>query len=101
MAQNPLDIFKGKDDDLLEYIESGRELALSDGALSKKIKLLIAVALDAAHGAENGTKSLALQAKQNGASNEEIMEAIRVAGFIAGVGAIYTSARALKDVIDS
>lgn len=101
MAQNPLDIFKDQDNELLEYAAAGRELAFSEGALSTKHKLLIAVALDAAHGAENGTKSLALQAKAKGATNEEILEAIRVAGFISGVGAVYTSARALKGVIDS
>ena len=98
MNANPLDIIKKVDNELFENMSKTREMTFEDGALSKKNKLLIALALDAAHGAVNGVKSLALQAMQNGATKEEIMEAIRVANYVSGAGSVYTSANALKDV---
>jgi alkylhydroperoxidase/carboxymuconolactone decarboxylase family protein YurZ len=42
-----------------------------NGALSRKIKLLIALAFDAAHGAESGVRALALAAQKEGATPEE------------------------------
>lgn len=98
MSFNPLEAIESNDKNLFQHIQNGRSLAFDDGALSKKQKLLIAVALDAAHGAVNGVQSLALQAFEAGASTEELMEAIRVAGFISGAGAIYTAAAGLKDL---
>lgn len=65
-------------------MSSSRELALKDGALSVKHKLLIALALDASLGAANGVKSLAGQAMAAGATKEEIFEALRVAYHISG-----------------
>lgn len=98
MSKNPLDIIKKNDEELFNSISSTRELAFKDGALSAKNKLLIAIALDAAHGAVNGVKSLAIQALNAGASKEEIMDALRVSYFISGVGSIYTAAQGLNDV---
>ena len=98
MAADPLDVIKKADSQLFENISKTREMTLEDGALSKKHKLLIALALDAAHGTENGVKSLALQAMENGATKEEIMEAVRVANFISGAGCVYTAANALRDL---
>jgi len=98
MPMHPLDIIKTNDPALFENVEKTRFLALEDGALSKKHKLLIALALDAAHGAEAGVKSLAAQALQSGATKEEILEAVRVAGYIGGVGSVYTAANAFRDL---
>ena len=98
MSANPLDIIKKVDSELFDNISKTREISLEDGALSKKNKILIAIALDASHGAVNGVKSLASLAMQNGATKEEIMEAIRVANYISGVGSVYTAANALKDI---
>jgi AhpD family alkylhydroperoxidase len=98
MNANPLDIIKKSGSDLFENISKTREMTLEDGALSKKNKLLIALALDAANGAVNGVKSLASQAMQNGATKEEIMEAVRVANYVSGAGSVYTAANALKDI---
>ena len=50
-----------------------------DGALPRKVKLMIAIAIDAAYGAANGVKSLAQSATKAGATKEEITEALRVA----------------------
>lgn len=99
MAFNPLDPIKNNDADLFQQIEAGRALAFEDGALDKKQKLLIAVALDASHGAVNGVRSLASQAMQAGASKQEVMEALRVAAFISGAGSMYTAAEALREFL--
>jgi alkylhydroperoxidase/carboxymuconolactone decarboxylase family protein YurZ len=98
MAENPLQILEKVDPELLKLVQNTNTLALTDGALPKKFKLLIAMALDAAHGTVDGVRSLAGQAMKAGATKEEVAEAIRVAQYISGVGSVYTAARAFKDL---
>ncbi len=98
MAENPLKTFEKLDPKLLKLVEDNRQLALSDGVLPKKFKLLIAMVLDASQGAVGGVTSLARAAMQAGASKEEIAEALRVAHYITGAGSIYTAARALNEL---
>jgi alkylhydroperoxidase/carboxymuconolactone decarboxylase family protein YurZ len=101
MAENPLKIFEKLDPELLKLVDNTKALALNDGALPRRIKLLIAMALDASKEAVEGVKSLAEQALKAGATKEEITEALRVADYICGVGCVYTAARAFKDLFDS
>ena len=98
MAENPLKVFEKLDPELLKLVDNTKGLALIDGALPRRSKLLMAMALDASQGAEEGVRSLAQQALNAGATKEEIMEAIRVAQFICGVGCVYTAACAFKDL---
>jgi alkylhydroperoxidase/carboxymuconolactone decarboxylase family protein YurZ len=98
MADHPLKIFEKIDPDLRKLVQSTNDFALADGALPKKFKLLIAMAIDAAHGAADGVKSLAVQALKAGASKEEIVEAIRVTQYVSGVGAVYTAARGFAEI---
>jgi AhpD family alkylhydroperoxidase len=98
MPEHPLKIYENLDPKLLSLINDTQELALTDGALPRKTKLLIAMVLDAVHGASEGVQSLAQQALKAGATKEEIAEALRVAQYICGVGCVYTAARALKEV---
>jgi alkylhydroperoxidase/carboxymuconolactone decarboxylase family protein YurZ len=98
MAEHPLTILEKIDPQLLKLVRDNNAFALADGALPKKIKFLIAMALDAAHGAVEGTKSLADQAMKAGATTEEIAETIRVAQYIGGVGCVYTAVRGLKEL---
>jgi alkylhydroperoxidase/carboxymuconolactone decarboxylase family protein YurZ len=98
MAEHPLKILEKIDPELLKLVQNTNAFALADGALPRKIKLLIAMALDAAHGAVEGVKSLAQQAMQAGATKEEVMEALRVAQYVSGAGAVYTAARAFKEL---
>jgi alkylhydroperoxidase/carboxymuconolactone decarboxylase family protein YurZ len=79
MAGDPLKIFERLDPELLKLVGNTRELALAEGALPKKVKLLIAMALDASHGTIDA-------------------ETLRVAQYISGVGSVYTAAHALKEV---
>ena len=99
MNVNPLDIINEHDSELFRNVAETKEMALEDGALAKKYKLLIALALDASHGTVDGVRSLALQALDCGADKEEILESIRVANFISGVGCVYTAAEALRDIL--
>lgn len=99
MNKNPLHVIKEKDSDLFDQVQRTQKLALDDHVISKKYKLLMALAIDASHGAVDGVKSLALQAQKHGATKEEIMEAVRVAYFISGVSSVYTAARALDEIL--
>jgi len=99
MSQHPLKIYEKLDPKLLKLVEDTRDLALADGALPKKFKLLIAMALDASHGAVQGVKALAQGAMRAGATKEEIMEALRVTQYICGVGSVYTAAHALEELL--
>jgi len=98
MAEHPLKIFEKIDPELLTLVRDTNAFALADGALPKKIKFLIAMALDASEGAVEGVKALAEQAMKAGATKEEIVETIRVTQYISGVGSVYTAARALKEL---
>ncbi len=99
VTEHPLKIYEKLDPDLLKHIENSRDFVFADGALPKKFKLLIAMAFDASYGAVNGVKSLAQQALEEGATNEEITEALRVAQYLSGIGCVYTGAQALKEFI--
>ena len=98
MAEHPLETIKNLDPELFKLVENTQQLALSGGALPRKFKLLIALALDASHGATGGVTSLAQAAMQAGATKEEIAETLRVAQYISGVGSTYTAARALQEL---
>ena len=67
MAEHPLKIYEDLDPKLLNLVNDTRALALADGALPRKIRLLIAMVLDAVHGASDGVKSLAREAIKAGA----------------------------------
>jgi alkylhydroperoxidase/carboxymuconolactone decarboxylase family protein YurZ len=99
MDEHPLKMLEKCDPQLLEQVQEGGAFALAQGALPEKTKLLIALALDASHGAVGGVKALAKEAMDAGATKEEIVEAVRVANFVCGVGSVYTAAHALKDVL--
>jgi alkylhydroperoxidase/carboxymuconolactone decarboxylase family protein YurZ len=98
LSESPSKILEKLDPELLRVVENTRELALADGALPRKFKLLIAMALDASHGAVQGVKSLAQAAIQAGATKDEIREALRVAEHVSWVGSVYTAAQALKEL---
>ena len=82
METHPLEPIKKLDPGFFDFVEQSRERALKDGALSAKTKYLIAMVLDAAHGAVGGVASLARQA----------------ANFISGVGSVYTASFGLAEV---
>ncbi len=96
---NPLSIFQKADPLLFARINDAKTLAYQEGEISLKHKLLIALAIDVAKNSESGIRSLAAQAMENGASEQEILETLRIASYICGVGSMYTAAQALKDIL--
>jgi len=77
MSGDPLKVFERLDPELLKLVGNTRELALADGALPKKVKLLMAMALDASHGTVEGVRALSQAAMRAGATKEEIAETVR------------------------
>ncbi|MFH1087572.1 MAG: carboxymuconolactone decarboxylase family protein [Chloroflexota bacterium] len=99
MPEHPLKVYEDLDPKLLSLIKDTRAMALADGALPRKTKLLIAMVLDAVHGASDGVQVLAREALAAGATKQEIAEALRVAHYIFGVGCVYTAGRGLNEVL--
>jgi alkylhydroperoxidase/carboxymuconolactone decarboxylase family protein YurZ len=98
MASKLLEPIKELDNELHELVEKARAMSFEDGALSRKMKFLIAIALDASRGSVTGVTALTKQAIEAGATKKEIMEALRITNFIYGVGSVYTVALALKGI---
>ena len=98
MSGNPLDSYRKIDPEVIKTFESLQHLALSEGKLPQKIKYLIAMAIDAEHGTVQGTIALGKRAIAVGATKEEIIETLRVAYYIGGTSALYTSAMALQSL---
>lgn len=98
MPENPLEAIKKLDAKFFLEVTGAGERAFKEGALPSKMKYLIAMALDASHGAAGGVTSLASQAMKSGATKEEILEALQVANYISGVGSVYTASFGLKDL---
>jgi alkylhydroperoxidase/carboxymuconolactone decarboxylase family protein YurZ len=100
MSEHPLAALHRLDPDLMAHLQATDPLIYADGALPRKFKLLVAMAFDAAHGAEGGVRSLAKAALGAGATQGEIAEILRVAYHLTGVGTLYTASRALRDVVE-
>jgi len=95
MVENPLKTIETLDPELAKAVENTRKLSLGDGALPRKYKYLIAMVLDATHGADAGVRNLAQAAMHAGATKEEVSDALRVGYFIDGVGCVYVASRGL------
>lgn len=85
-----------RDPELYEIVSRLMEKAMGPGALDQKTKTLIALALDASHGAVAGVKVLADRARQLGSTEAEIAEALRLAYFVSGNGILVTSMSAYE-----
>ena len=99
MSEDPLDIIRGFDSELVDsYLDFQKEL-FEDGELSAKTKILMAFAIDAAKSATSGVRAYALRALEAGASWGEIKEAFRVAYYIGQGAVLWPSLNGLKDVV--
>jgi len=99
MEENPLSTLEKLDPKIVDHLKGTNGLIYSEGALPKKYKLIMAMAFDAAHGAQGGVRALAQAAMKEGATAEEIAEAVRVAYHLSGVGALYTASLGLNGLI--
>ncbi|KLU59777.1 carboxymuconolactone decarboxylase family protein [Peptococcaceae bacterium CEB3] len=82
------------DPEFAQAIEKIASTAMKPGALDAKTKLLIAMALDAAHGAATGVESIARTLRGMGTTDAEIAEALRIAYYAFGNGILAASAAA-------
>jgi alkylhydroperoxidase/carboxymuconolactone decarboxylase family protein YurZ len=99
MPDHPLQVLIDNDPELVKLDGAGASLEFSDGALPKKIKLLMALAIDGSMGAADGVRALAIQALNAGATREEILETVRVIHFVGGHGKLHVAAQGLKGVL--
>ena len=83
---------------LMDLLKAANDVVYTNGALPRRIKLLIALALDAAHGAAGGVRSLPQSALEEGATREEIAEAVRVTHHLGGVGSVCTASLGLQEL---
>ncbi len=100
MPEHPLATIMKLDPKLDAHMKECDEFVYGEGALPKKVKYLIAMAFDAAHGATSGVRALAQMAMRSGATRDEIVEALRVAGQLGGVGSFYTASEGLKGLFE-
>jgi alkylhydroperoxidase/carboxymuconolactone decarboxylase family protein YurZ len=98
MTGDPLQVIEKWDPELIRLVRDTGDFALAEGALPRKFKLLVAMALDASKGAVGGVTALARMAMEAGATREEVAEALRVAQYVCGVGSVYTAAHAFEDL---
>ena len=99
MADHPLSTMNKLDPEFMKHLDDTDALVYADGALPRKVKLLMAMAFDAANGAPGGVRALAEQALKAGATKEEIAESLRVAFHLSGVGSLYAASFGLKDLL--
>ena len=101
MHDHPVSTMMTIDPELTKNLQVSEEFVYADGARPpppRKMKLLIAMAYDAANGAVNGVIALAAQALNAGATKEEIGEALRVAYLLGGIGSVYVASQGLKEL---
>ena len=99
MPEDPLAALKKIDPRMKDHLEEMSELIYGDGALPKKFKLLVAMAFDAAQGADLGVRALARAAICEGATPQEIAEVLRVAYHLTGVGTLYSASNGLREIV--
>ena len=99
MSEDPMDVIRVFDPELVkDYLKFESEL-FQDGALPKKFKFLIAMALDIIKRAAPGVEAYASQALEAGASWDEVKEAHRVAYYIGHASPLWTGIYGLKNVV--
>lgn len=79
-----------------EQVQKVIEMAMTPGALDAKTKVLIVLALDTLKGASEGVKVLAAQARELGATDQEMAEVMRLVYFVAGMDPLKTGLNAFR-----
>ena len=99
MSGNPHDVIKAIDPESVEnYMKIG-DFCFCDGALSKKTKILIALALDASKSSAGGVQSLATRALDEGVSWDEIKEALQVAYYVGFATPYWAAIHGLEELV--
>ncbi|MDD2510350.1 MAG: carboxymuconolactone decarboxylase family protein [Syntrophomonas sp.] len=86
--------YKEKDPEYFALLEGSLNGAVNTELLDAKTRCLILLALDVLKGAAEGVKVLSRQAREAGAAEEEIREAVRLAYFVNSMDIIKTAVNA-------
>lgn len=86
--------FEKNDPEYCSRLSEVLETAMNPQSLDDKTKYLIILALDVLKGAGEGVKVLAKQAREAGASEQEICEVIRLAFYVSSMDVVKTSLNA-------
>lgn len=84
------------DTELLARMSSLQEFVSEDGALPAKIKTLMSMLADAILAHPEGVKAIAERAREQGATEQEIAETVRMAFFCAGMPGLVTGTYAFR-----
>ncbi|MFC2038823.1 carboxymuconolactone decarboxylase family protein [Chloroflexota bacterium] len=83
--------------ELMKSMTGLREAVMVEGALSVKTKTLMMMICDALLAHPDGVANIANRARELGASEEEIAEALGVAFMMGGLPGLVTGANAFRD----
>ena len=83
--------------ELLKNVTRLRETVLVEGALSLKTKTLMMMLCDALLAHPDGVANIAKQARDLGASEEEIVETLAIAFMMGGMPGLVTGTNAFRD----
>ena len=99
MADQPgfITALEERDDTFAGSVARIRTAAFAEGALDAKTKALIAMCLDAGMNHPGGVESFASAAREEGATEDEITEAIEVVTSVCGLQGLATGASAFGD----
>ncbi|MBC7075970.1 MAG: carboxymuconolactone decarboxylase family protein [Syntrophomonadaceae bacterium] len=86
--------FEDHDPEYFRLVKETVDKAMSPVELDEKTKYLVVLALDAYKGAAEGVKVVAKQAREAGATEQEIIEVLRLVYFVSGMDAIKNSLNA-------
>ena len=85
------------DPEFYRALSALRQFIGAPGALDAKTKTLISLAMDAAGSHRDGVKNLARRARSLGATDQEIMEVVRLAYSNAGTPGLVAGLAAFED----
>lgn len=99
MTQMPnfMDELRRHDPQFFELVSALMDKAQGKGALDQKTKTLITLALDAAGNHPEGVKALAARARSLGATEEEIVDTIRLAFLGSGIPGLVAGLAAFQE----
>ncbi len=99
MADDPdfLAKLEARDAEFADQMRTLRSDIRKDGALSGKTKTLMAMALDAGADHPEGVKVLADAARDLGATEEEVLEAVEVSAAMCGIQGLVVGMEAFEE----
>lgn len=89
-----LDIVEKNDPEFVDFLAADRDFVMQDGAIPAKYKILMTMVIDALLAHDAGVATIANRARDSGASEDEIREAVRVAYLYGGTPALVSAINA-------